>query len=197
MAGNTLWSFFAACITSTSSTFTSNAYLFGKVYFPRLTVPIATAVFGLISFAIQYLMLIGFSAYYMLIGGIPPLGSSVLLTPLLVLEVLLLGLGFGIIISSLTTKYRDLNVLVSFGVSLWMYATPVVYSSASLPQHWRRVLMLNPMSPIVETFRDIYTGSGNSIPVVYLLISAAVTLLVLCAGVLLFSRVEKTFMDTV
>lgn len=197
LAGNTAWSYFATCLTNTSSTFTSNAHIFGKVYFPRLTMPIATVIFGLLSFLIQFLMMIGVYIYYFIIGAIPAITPLVLLTPLLVLEIMLLGLGFGIIISSLTTKYRDLNVLVGFGVSLWMYATPIVYTTTTLPATWRNIIMLNPMSPIVETFRYIFTGAGMGIPVEYLILSVITTVVVLSLGIILFNRVEKTFMDTV
>lgn len=197
LAGNTLWSYFASCITNTSSTFTANSGIMGKVYFPRITMPLSTVIFGLLSFAIQYMMMVGFTVFYGLQGQIPAVNWSLLWTPVLILEVMLLGFGFGIIISSLTTKYRDLNILVGFGVSLWMYATPVVYASSTLPEKWRNVLMLNPMSPVVETFRAIYLEGGQGIPYGYLAISLAVTAVVVFLGVVLFSRVEKTFMDTV
>ena len=196
LAGNTVWSYFSTCLTNTSNTFTGNAHIFGKVYFPRLTMPIATVIFGLISFMIQFLMTVIVYIYYFAIGAVPAITPLVLLTPLLVLEIMLLGLGFGIIISSLTTKYRDLNVLVGFGVSLWMYATPIVYTTATLPETWRNIIMLNPMSPIVETFRYIFTGAGG-VPVEYLLLSVITTVVVLTLGIILFSKVEKTFMDTV
>lgn len=197
MAGNAIWSYFASCLTRTSSTFTSNAHLMGKVYFPRLAVPLSTVIYGLFSFAIQLFMLLGFTVFYCLRGQVPAPGLSLLLLPLLVLETMALGLGFGIIVSSLTTRYRDLSVLVNFGVSLWMYATPVVYASSAMPERWRRVILFNPVSPIVETFRSIVIGGGRDIPAGYLLVSLAVTAVVLGLGVILFSHVERTFMDTV
>lgn len=197
LAGNTLWSYFASCITNTSSTFTANSGIMGKVYFPRITMPLATVTFGLVSFAIQFVMMIGFTIYYGCLGQIPAVNWTLLWTPVLILQVMLLGFGFGIIISSLTTKYRDLNILVGFGVSLWMYATPVVYASSSLPEKWRNVLMFNPMSPVIETFRTIYLEGGQGIPYGHLAISMAVTAVVVILGIVLFSRVEKTFMDTV
>lgn len=197
LAGNTLWSYFASCITNTSSTFTANSGIMGKVYFPRITMPLATVIFGLLSFGIQFVMLVGFAAYYGFLGQIPPVNWSLLWTPILVLQVMLLGFGFGIIISSLTTKYRDLNILVGFGVSLWMYATPVVYASSTLPEKWRGIIMLNPMSPVIETFRSIYLEGGQNLPYGHLTISMVVTAVVVVIGVVLFSRVEKTFMDTV
>lgn len=197
LAGNTVWSYFASCITNTSSTFTANSGIMGKVYFPRITMPLSVVIFGLLSFAIQFIMMIGFLLFYIFRGQVPMINSSVLWTPVLILQVMLLGFGCGIIISSLTTKYRDLNILVGFGVSLWMYATPVVYESSTLPEKWRGVLMLNPMSPVIETFRAIYLEGGQGIPYGYLAVSLALTAVVVFLGVVLFSRVEKTFMDTV
>ncbi|MEN6316051.1 MAG: ABC transporter permease [Clostridiaceae bacterium] len=196
MAGNTLWSYFANCLTSTSSTFTANAGIFGKVYFPRLVTPISTVITGLINFMIQFVMLIGFVIYFKLNGSNIQLNWWLLLVPLLVIQTAVLGLGVGIIISSLTTKYRDLNVLVSFGVQLWMYATPIVYPVSQLPDSYKALIMLNPMAPTVEAFRYAFFGTGK-VDMPYLLLSAGITLLVLFIGVMLFSKVEKTFMDTV
>lgn len=202
MAGNTVWAYFATCLTNTSSTFTANANIFGKVYFPRLTMPISTVVFALISFGVQFVLFIILLVIMMLSGAAVAPNLWILLTPLLILEMAMLGLGVGIIVSSLTTKYRDLQMLVAFGVQLWMYATPVVYdyatvkAMASVPQWLKTAYMLNPMAPIVETFRYAYLGVGAPQPM-YLAISAVTTLVLLAIGVILFSRVEKTFMDTV
>lgn len=196
MAGSTVWSYFANCLTTTSATFTTNAGVFGKVYFPRLITPISTVITGLINFGIQFTMFIGFLVYFGLCGSSIQLNWWILLTPLLVIQMALLGLGLGIIISSLTTKYRDLAVLVGFGVQLWMYATPIVYPVSQLSGKYKTLIMLNPMAPIVETFRYAFLGSGKA-DVPYLILSAVITLVVLFTGVVLFSRVEKTFMDTV
>lgn len=196
MAGNTLWAYFSSCLTSTATTFTSNAAIFGKVYFPRMTIPLSTVIFGLLSFVIQIAIFLGFIIYYILIGSVVLPNLYILLVPFLILEIALLGLGFGIIISSLTTKYRDLSILVSFSVQLWMFATPIVYPASQLSDHLKTLVMLNPMSPIVETFRYAFLGSG-SIDFKFLLISLIVTMIVICIGVILFSKVEKTFMDTV
>ncbi len=196
LASNTIWSYFSTCLTKTSSTFTSNSSLFGKVYFPRLVMPISIVIYSLLSFVIQFVIMLGVGVYYYFSGEISMVNLNVLLTPVLLLETMCLALGFGIIISSLTTKYKDLSVLVSFGVTLWMYATPVVYSVNSLPENLRKIIMLNPMSPIVESFRCIFTGSG-SVPTEYLVLSGIVTIVVLFIGVLLFNKVERTFMDTV
>lgn len=201
MAGNTIWLYFSTCLTNTSSTFIANSRIFGKVYFPRLTMPIATVIFALISFAVQFVLFIILIVIMKLTGSSVMPNAWIALTPVLIVEVAMLGLGVGIIISALTTKYRDLQMLVAFGVQLWMYATPVVYDVAtvnglSVPQWLKTVYMLNPMAPIVETFRYAYLGTGSPQPF-YLAISGVTTLLLLGLGVVLFSRVEKTFMDTV
>ena len=196
MLGTTVWTYFSTCLTKTSSTFTGNAAIFGKVYFPRLVTPISTVISGLINFGVQFLMFLGFMAYFMVKGSSIEPNLWILITPLLLVQLAALALGFGIIISSLTTRYRDLAVLVTFGVQLWMYATPVVYPASQISGKLKTLMMLNPVSPIVETFRYAFLGSG-SIPWIYLGISMITTLVVLFVGVVLFSRVEKTFMDTV
>ena len=196
MLGTTVWTYFSSCLTKTSSTFTANAAIFGKVYFPRLVTPISTVISGLINFGVQFLMFLGFMAYFMIKGSPIEPNWWILITPLLLVQLAALALGFGIIISSMTTKYRDLAVLVTFGVQLWMYATPVVYPASQIGGKLKTLMMLNPVSPIVESFRYAFLGSG-SIPWNYLGISVLTTLVVLFAGVVLFSRVEKTFMDTV
>lgn len=196
MLGTTVWTYFSSCLTKTSSTFTGNAAIFGKVYFPRLVTPISTVISGLINFGVQFLMFLGFMGYFMIKGSPIHPNLYILMTPFLLVQLAALALGFGIIISSLTTKYRDLAVLVTFGVQLWMYATPVVYPASQISGKLKTLMMLNPVSPIVETFRYAFLGSG-SIPWNYLGISVITTLVVLFVGVVLFSRVEKTFMDTV
>lgn len=196
MLGTTVWTYFSTCLTKTSTTFTGNAAIFGKVYFPRLVTPISTVISGLINFAVQFAMFLGFAIYYYISGAPIHPNIYILITPLLLLQLACLSLGFGIIISSLTTKYRDLAVLVTFGVQLWMYATPVVYPASQIGGKLKTLMMLNPVSPIVESFRYAFLGSG-SIPWNFLGISVVTTLVVLFIGVVLFSRVEKTFMDTV
>ena len=196
MLGTTVWTYFSTCLTKTSTTFTGNAAIFGKVYFPRLVTPISTVISGLINFAVQFVMFVCFAIYYYIIGAPIHPNIYILITPLLLLQLACLSLGFGVIISSLTTKYRDLAVLVTFGVQLWMYATPVVYPASQIDGKLKTLMMLNPVSPIVESFRYAFLGSG-SIPWNFLGISVITTLVVLFIGVVLFSRVEKTFMDTV
>lgn len=195
MAGNTMWLYFSSCLTKTSTTFTANAAVFGKVYFPRLVTPISIVISGLISFGVQFAIFLVTDIYYMVNGMIHP-GLLVLITPLLVIELALLGMGCGIIISALTTKYRDLAVLVTFGVQLWMYGSAIIFPVSSLPEKWAHLLMLNPVVPIVEAFRYAYTGHGT-FSVKYLGIGAIVTLAILFVGMVIFNKVEKTFMDTV
>ena len=196
MCGTICWQYFANNITVTSTTFVSNAAIFGKVYFPRLVLPISTVITNLISFAIQLITFLIFWMVYLFNGTSIHPNWCLLLLPVLLLQMAMLSLGFGIIISALTTKYRDLAMLVSFGVQLWMYATPVAYSSVLIPEKWISLYMLNPMTPIIETFRYGFLGAGT-VNVKYILISWCVTIFVLLVGVLLFNKVEKTFMDTV
>lgn len=203
MCGNTAWSYFANCLTNTSSTFVNNAHIFGKVYFPRLVTPISTVITGMANFIIQLFMFLIFMLWHIFAGGSSIFGEGMLhpnfwifALPLLILQMALLGLGCGIIISSLTTKYRDLTVLVGFGVSLWMYITPIIYSTSALSEKLRFVCRLNPMSPVVEVMRHAFLGTGE-VDFLSWGISLAVTAVILLVGVVLFNRVEKTFMDTV
>ena len=202
MAGNAIWSFFASCITGTANTFVTNAGLFGKVYFPRLTMPISQVVISFINLLIQMLMFFCFWVWFYFFGqeyGTVQMNLWVLALPAVLLLVMVMGLGVGIIVSSLTTKYRDLAIVVSFGVQLWMYATPVVYSMSEIAAGSPRLLVLmrlNPMTEPVQVFRYALLGCGEISPA-WLLYSAVVALVTLVAGVVLFSRVEKTFMDSV
>ena len=195
-AGTLVWSYFSQCLTETSSTFTSNAHLFGKVYFPRLVMPISTVLSNLISFFIQFVMFAGFLIYYCATGTCVSPNLWMLFTPVLLLHMALLGMGCGIIISALTTKYRDLAMIVGFGVQLWMYATPIAYDYTRIIPKYLGIYMLNPMSPIVMFFRYAFLGTGY-INWQYYLLSVAITLILLFFGVALFNRVEKNFMDTV
>lgn len=198
LAGTTAWNYFAACLTKTSNTFTTNASIFGKVYFPRIITPFSVVLSNVIQFAIQYLLFVGFLIYYGFAGsGVSPDWVGIVtLTPLLLAIMGLLGLGCGIVISSLTTKYRDFQFLVTFGVQLLMYATPVIYSTQTVPEKYRFLVMANPMTPIIECFRSIYLGSGTW-SLVSLSYSIGFTLVLLIVGILVFRRVEKSFMDTV
>jgi lipopolysaccharide transport system permease protein len=196
MSGNVMWNYFAGCLTGTSTTFTSNAHLFGKVYFPRLVTPISIIISNLITFAIQLLFFAGFLAYFILQGSDVRLTTWAFSLPLLILLMAGLGLGIGIIISSLTTKYRDLQNLVGFGVSLLMYVTPVLYPISSIPENWRWIAVINPITPIIETFRAGFLGAGDA-SWLGLGYSAIFMLVVMFIGVVIFNRVEKTFIDTV
>lgn len=196
LSGTVVWSYFAECLNKTSQTFITNANLFGKVYFPRLAAPVSILISNLITFAIQFALFLGFVVYYMLSGaGVQP-NAWALLTPFLLLIMAGLGLGFGVIVSSLTTRYRDLRFLVTFGVQLWMYATPVIYPVSAIPERFQPLILANPLTPVVEAFRYAYLGAGT-INGPMLAYSALVTLVVLFAGLLLFNRTEATFMDTV
>lgn len=196
LCSNALWQYFATCLNQTSNTFTGNAAIFGKVYFPRITMPIATVIYSLINFGVVFVMSSITNIYYFVNGASIHIGYQMILIPVLVFQTAILGLGFGIIISSLTTKYRDLIVLISFGVQLWMYATPVVYDINQMPDKFATLIMLNPMSPIIHNFRYAMLGCG-SLEIKYWLISLISTVVVFLVGILLFNRVEKTFMDTV
>lgn len=196
LAGNTVWGYFSTCLTSTSNTFSTNAAIFGKVYFPRLSIPISIILSNLISFGIRLGVFLCFLAYFMLAGSEIHPNLWILLLPVLLLIMAGLGLGFGILISSLTTKYRDLQQLVGFGVQLLMYATPVIYPLSTIQGSWRWLILANPMTPVVEIFRLAFLGTSSLDPI-YLIYSAVWVLIVFIVGVLVFNHVETTFMDTV
>lgn len=196
LSGTIAWTYFATCMTRTSNTFMANAGIFGKVYFPRLVVPIAIVISNLLSFAIQFGLFLIFLLWFYLNGSTIQPNVWILLTPLLLVQMAALGLGFGILISSLTTKYRDLALAFGFGVQLWMYATPVVYPLSQIPAQWQWLFALNPMTAIIETFRYAFLGSGAIQPWM-LGVSLGMTILVVILGIVLFSRVEKNFMDII
>ncbi len=201
LTANVVWSYFSGCLTTTSNTFIANSGILGKVYFPRLVMPLSTVLSKLIDFAIQFVFMVGFVIYFWLTdSGVQP-NWYVLMTPVLLLQLAMLSLGCGIIISAATTKYRDLRMLVSFGVQLWMYGTPVAYDMFSIAGFapggkYYGIIMSNPVTPIVNMFRYAFLGIGR-IDWFYYGLSWIVTLVVLFLGIVLFSRVEKTFMDTV
>ncbi|MBK6644629.1 MAG: ABC transporter permease [Anaerolineales bacterium] len=196
LAGNTVWGYFAACVQNTANTFTGNASIFGKVYFPRLTIPISVVLSNMISFAIRFVVFLVFWGYYLIIGADIHPNWWILSLPLLVILMAGIGLGVGIIVSSLTTKYRDLQQLVGFGVQLVMYATPVIYPISSIQRNWQWLLLINPMTPVIELFRYSFLGVSSLDPA-YILYSLAFTVVILVVGVLVFNHVESTFMDTV
>ena len=194
--GTMLWGYFSACLASGSDIFTGNAGLFGKVYFPRLTVPISKVFSNLISVVIQFATLIVFYIYFVLTGATVRPTWWILFLPLLLAQLAALGMGFGMIISSLTTKYRDLRQLVAFGVSLWMYGTPIVYPLSQVPEGYRWFMLLNPVSAPIEAFRAAFYGVGGASPAM-MWSSIGTTLFVLILGLILFNRNERTFVDVV
>ena len=197
LSGLTIWNYFSSCLQTTSSVFVANAYIFGKVYFPRLVMPISIVISNLVKFFIQFLLLLAIIFWYKVDGVDIHFGLSVIFIPFLLLIMAGTSLGMGIIISSLTTKYRDFTVLVTFGVQLLMYATPVVYPLSMVRNNnLKNWLTLNPLSSVVESFRYSILGVGN-IDTGSLLYSICFMLSALIIGVLIFSKVEKTFMDTV
>jgi len=197
LAGTTPWNYFANCFTKTSNTFVANAGIFGKVYFPRLVIPLSVVISNLIQFSIQFLLFIGFWTYYMAAGAklSPNWPMIFTLTPPLLLLLALLGLGAGIVVSSLTTKYRDFTFLVAFGIQLAMYATPIIYPISQVPEKYRWLIQLNPMTAPIETFRAIFLG--GEIPWLALGISTGTATIILLLGILIFNKVEQSFMDTV
>ncbi len=197
MTGNICWSYFSSTLQATSNTFLINRATMGKVYYPRLVSPIATAFSNLISFGIQLVMFMGIWMIYFFTGETSIRVTPVLaLLPLLVIQMIILSVGFGIIISSVTTKYRDLAMLVGFGLQLWHYACPVAYGLQLVPEKWVNLYMLNPVTPVITTFRYAAFGFGYFDLRCYL-ISWVISLLVFFIGLILFSRIERTFMDTI
>ena len=196
MAGTVVWGYFATCISLTSNTFNSNADIFGKVYFPRIAVPIANVIISLLQFLIQFIIFIIFLLYFKGQGSLINPNMNVFLLPLIILQMAILGLGFGILISSLTTKYKDLVFVMSFFVQLWMYATPIVYPLSIIPEKYRFLAAMNPMTSVVETFRGAFLGV-STITANHIIVSVVVTIFIFFIGFLLFHRIEKSFMDTV
>ncbi|QEC69070.1 ABC transporter permease [Panacibacter ginsenosidivorans] len=198
MSGIAMWSYFSTCLTGTSNTFISNAGIFGKVYFPRLITPLSIITSNLIKFSIQFGLLVAAMLYYAYTGDMKiDIGMHTLLIPAVLFAMAGLGLGLGIIISSLTTKYRDLTVLVNFGVGLLMYATPVAYPLSYVEKSsYKTLILLNPLSSLIETFRYAVLGKGTFDPMLFGY-SCLFMVVILFFGMIIFGKVEKTFMDTV
>ncbi len=197
LSGVISWGYFADCINRTSTTFRTNASIFGKVYFPRLIVPISSVASALIKFAIQIVLLIVVTAYfYFKENNVFPQFQYLWLLPIIIVLMAFSGLAIGIIISSLTTKYRDLSNLVPFAVSLLMYATPVIYPSSIIPDKYKWIIQLNPLTPLIESFRFIFLGS-DQISWWQLIYCLVFTIILFIVGLVLFNKTEKTFMDTV
>ena len=197
LGGTTLWGYFQTCFTATSNTFTSNAAIFGKVYFPRMVAPISIVLSSLFKFAIQLLMFLAFIGYYMFFTDADiHFTNWIFVFPLLVVMMGGMSLGIGIILSALTTKYRDLKNFIGFGITLLMYASPVIYPVSAVPETYSWFTKYNPIAPLLEAFRLGFTGSGT-VGVVDLLYSGAFVVVLLMIGTIIFHRVERTFMDTV
>lgn len=197
LCSNAVWGFFAACLTSNANTFTANAYVFGKVYFPRLTTPLSNVLSAVIRFFIQMIMVLLFMVYFLFQGAVHPNWAAWLVIPVELVHLGILGMGFGIIISSMTTKYRDLTILVEFGVSAWMYLTPVVYPLSTVGESWMKTaLQINPVTSSMELMRYAVLGTGT-VNLGYYGLSWAITFVVALVGIMVFNKVEKTFMDTV
>jgi lipopolysaccharide transport system permease protein len=195
LSGVTLWNYFSSCLLGTSSTFVGNAGIFGKVYFPRLVTPVSIVISNLMRFGVQFLLFLMVWIYYLFKGAIHP-NIWILATPFLITLMAFFALGTGMIFSSLTTKYKDLSMLLVFGVSLYMYATPVIYPTSSLPGFFKKLAFYNPLTGIFECFKHAWLGTGDFSPLM-LAVSTCIILLLLMAGTLIFNKVEKTFMDTV
>lgn len=197
MSGITIWNYFASCVNSASNTFVANAGIFGKVYFPRLVIPLSNVLSNIVKFGIQFLLLLATMVFYSFKGSAIHFGISWLWIPIVMLMMAGFGLGLGIIISSLTTKYRDLTVLIGFAVQLLMYATPIVYPLSFLKNKpYAKWIAWNPLTPIVESWRYALFGKG-SFDVVSLFYSSGVIMVILFLGLLIFSKIERTFIDTV
>ena len=199
LSGITLWNYFSDCLLKTSTVFRDNSNIFSKVYFPRLIIPLSIIISNLIKFVVQFLLFLGFLFYYYYFQGFQVqlhLLDVLLLFPLLIITMAFLGLGLGLIISALTTKYRDLSFLVTFGIQLMMYTTTVIYPLSITPGKFRKLIAINPMTGVIETFRNIFLGKGE-ISFDTLGYSLIFTIVALLLGLLIFNKVEKNFIDTI
>ena len=198
MSGIIAWNYFSNCLVMTSGTFTSNAGLFSKVYFPRIIVPLSQVISGLAKFLVQFILFILFFIYYLFDGNsqINISYNSIFILPILIFQMALLGQGIGMIVSSLTTKYRDLKFLISFGSQLMMYASPIVYPLSIVPEQYKYIIIANPMTPIIEGFRQSLMGTGT-FNLAMFSNSLLVTTFIFLFGLIIFNKIEKTFIDTV
>jgi lipopolysaccharide transport system permease protein len=196
MAGTVAWNYFSDSLTKTSTVFKDNAPIFGKVYFPRLIMPISIVFSNLVKFGVQFILFLILLVYYILSGYKVEPNLYVLLFPVVILLMAILGLGIGLIITALTTKYRDLAFVVTFGIQLMMYATPVIYPLSAAPLKYRSIIALNPMSGLIETFRFGFLGTGQFYPGAFIY-SVIASLVIFLIGLIVFNKVEKNFVDTV
>ncbi|MEZ4788032.1 MAG: ABC transporter permease [Flavobacterium haoranii] len=195
MAGITLWNYFSTCLTTVSGVFNANAGIFGKVYFPRLIMPLTIVISNLMKFSVQFLLFVCFVGYYTFQNQVQPNGW-ILLTPFIIVLMALISMGIGLVLSSMTTKYKDLNQLIGFGVQLFMYASPVIYPSSSVPQDYQWVVELNPLVGLFDYMRYAYLGVGE-FTILDLVYPSLFSVFILAIGVLVFNKTQKTFMDTV
>jgi lipopolysaccharide transport system permease protein len=196
LAGLTCWNYFSETLTKTSETFTTNAAVFGKVYFPRMIVPLSIVISNLLKFVVQLAIFLAFAGWFWWMGVPVRPNVSLLLLPLVILTMGILGLGLGMIISALTTKYRDLRFLLAFGVQLMMYATPIIYPLSAIPERYRVLVSLNPITPLIECFRYGFLGAGTfDLP--HLLYALVASCIILAVAMIVFNQIENTFMDTV
>lgn len=195
LAGVTLWNYFSGCLMGTSAVFTANASIFGKVYFPRLIMPLSIVTSKLMQFGVQFALFLAVVIYYWLQGSIQP-NWWILITPYLVFLMAMFAMGSGMIISSMTTKYKDLSMLLSFGIQLYMYATPIIFPVSSMPEKYRWLIELNPLTGIFECFKYAFLGVGE-FTTGMLIYSSVFTVVMLFTGIIIFNKVEKSFMDTV
>ena len=199
MAGILCWNYFSECLTRCSETFNANQNVFGKVYFPRLVVPISIVISSLLKMAIQFVLFIAIYLFYIFQGYSPQVTWYILLFPILIIMLAGLGLGFGLLISSMTTKYRDLKFLVSFGVQLWMYITPVIYPLSVLKNNYPQyvwAIVINPLTAVIETFKIGFLGQGT-FSWTYLIYSLIFTVVIMTWGIVTFNKVQRSFMDTI
>ena len=196
MSGTVVWSYFAFCLNGASNVFVKNANIFGKVYFPRITVPISVILSGLFQFVIQFTMFLGFYFYFFINGANLNPNLMIITLPLIIIQMAILSLGLGSLISALTAKYRDLTFAMTFFVQIWMYLTPIVYPLSQVPEKYHFFYLFNPMTLVVELFRFAFLGT-NSVSTQMIIINIVITILVFIFGLIMFGKTEKSFIDTV
>ena len=196
MSGTVVWSYFSTCVNGTSNIFVKNATIFGKVYFPRITVPIAIVITSLVQLLIQFSIFIGFYLYFIANGANLSPNKLILVVPFIIFQMAILSLGFGSLISALTAKYRDLTFAMTFFIQIWMYLTPIVYPFSQVPEKYQLIYIMNPMVAIVELFRSAFLGKGT-VSLELIVVSVSLTLIIFILGLIMFNRTEKSFIDTV
>jgi len=196
MSGTVVWSYFSTCVNGASNIFVKNATIFGKVYFPRITVPIAIVITSLVQLLNQFSIFIGFYLYFIANGANLTPNKLIFVVPFIIFQMAILSLGFGSLISALTAKYRDLTFAMTFFIQIWMYLTPIVYPFSQVPEKYQLIYIMNPMVAIVELFRSAFLGKGT-ISLELIIVSVSLTLIIFFLGLIMFNRTEKSFIDTV